>query len=651
MRFERLSIGNLGVFRGEHSIDLSMTDSARPIVLVGALNGSGKTTLIEVLQLALYGKRAAFSWRGAPSYQQYLEQIRNRHSSLTDPMTAEVTMRLADGRRVRVKRQWMFNKAQPKEYISVFLNDSAAPDLLLSESWEEEIERLLPARLSELFFFDGERIERLANPAQSADVLRSAVASLLGLDLVDHLCADLAILRARQKQKMLTPADQLRLEGVNTQIAEASRSREDLMQQRAACMSQLDRAKLEKVAADRRFREQGGDRFAQREELAHEAASERGRYRALETQVRQLAAGVLPLQLAAPLLANMHEESADKLLSHDESAVVALKRHLEDFEAWVRGRSFSAAVKSDLLEYAASARKPLKSLPAADGLPWDRISGRLEGLRNGALPDAIDTATTVLSELADSGERLARVEAQLAKVPAQEQLAEALRAQGAAEAHLVAVSVEISQCEEQIQRHDRLLHSLRQQREEVLERNAEAGDASRISDYCQRASKSLQRFREQLVRKRRQQLEALILEAFQLLVRKPDLVGRIALDSETMAVSLFTPEGLPLLTTQLSAGERQLLAVAMLWGLARASGRPVPVVIDTPLGRLDGEHRKTLVERYFPGASHQVILLSTDKEVDAQFSEILDNSVAHRYLIGYDDAKRSSSFSSGYFDS
>jgi DNA sulfur modification protein DndD len=87
----------------------------------------------------------------------------------------------------------------------------------------------------------------------------------------------------------------------------------------------------------------------------------------------------------------------------------------------------------------------------------------------------------------------------------------------------------------------------------------------------------------------------------------------------------------------------------MLWGLARATGRPVPVVIDTPLGRLDGEHRRALVERYFPDASHQVILLSTDEEVDADLSRRLENAVAHRYLIGYSSADQSSSFRPGYF--
>jgi DNA sulfur modification protein DndD len=57
----------------------------------------------------------------------------------------------------------------------------------------------------------------------------------------------------------------------------------------------------------------------------------------------------------------------------------------------------------------------------------------------------------------------------------------------------------------------------------------------------------------------------------------------------------------------------------LLWALRQVSGRPLPVVIDAPLGRLDGDHRQNLVERYSPRASQQVILCSTGTEVDAEF--------------------------------
>lgn len=116
-----------------------------------------------------------------------------------------------------------------------------------------------------------------------------------------------------------------------------------------------------------------------------------------------------------------------------------------------------------------------------------------------------------------------------------------------------------------------------------------------------------------------------------------------------MGLTLYGPGDLLLSPAKLSAGERQLLSISILWGLAKASGRMAPVVIDTPLGRLDGQHRDYLVERYFPKASRQVVLLSTDKEINRRYSDLMDNSVSRRYLINYDAQLRTSSFAAGYF--
>jgi DNA sulfur modification protein DndD len=651
MLFERLLVENLGVFRGQHSLELLPTDPHRPIVLVGALNGSGKTTVIEALQLALYGKRAAYGWRGASSYPQYIEQIRNRHAKATEMTVAEVTLRLADGRRLRVRRHWSFAKAQPREYLSVYLNEAVAPDLTLSDTWEDEVERLLPARLSELFFFDGERIEKLADPAQSADVLRAAVASLLGLDLVDHLVADLEILRTRQRQKLLTDADRARLEALNAQHDTACQEREDHLQKKAAVAAKLDHAHAERSAIERRVREQGGDRFQQREQLASEVATEEGRISVMEQQLRLLAASALPLQLVAPLLASIRKEAARKNHSMDARTKKALRQELLKLSKWVDKRTFPKAVKAELYDYVRAAESRLSDDPSAvdDKLHWERLGTRLDSLVSAGLGEACDVATTLIAQLAVSGEKFHALQERLSQVPEQEQLAAILRAQGAAEASVSTLTAEAAQFDQQLQMVNRNLYLVQQQRATLLDRALESSEATRISDYCQRSAKTLAEFRANLVQRRREQLEQLILEAFQLLARKSDLVGRVKLDNETMAVTLLTPDGQTLVTQQLSAGERQLLAVAMLWGLARASGRPVPVVIDTPLGRLDGDHRRTLVERYFPDASHQVILLSTDQEVDADFSQLLDNSVAHRYLIGYDESRRSSAFSPGYF--
>ena len=140
-----------------------------------------------------------------------------------------------------------------------------------------------------------------------------------------------------------------------------------------------------------------------------------------------------------------------------------------------------------------------------------------------------------------------------------------------------------------------------------------------------------------------------MLEALGRLLRKSNLITDVAIDPQTYAVQLTGPDGQTLSAGALSAGERQLLAVALLWGLARAAGQPLPVVIDTPLGRLDGEHRAHLLERYFPYASHQVILLSTDTEiVDAAYRRLAQH-VGRSYQLAFDPMTNATAVVPGYF--
>ncbi|MGB3491946.1 MAG: hypothetical protein WBA57_04415 [Elainellaceae cyanobacterium] len=92
------------------------------------------------------------------------------------------------------------------------------------------------------------------------------------------------------------------------------------------------------------------------------------------------------------------------------------------------------------------------------------------------------------------------------------------------------------------------------------------------------------------------------------------------------------------------------MAIAFLWGLASASGRQLPIAIDIPLGRLDSEHRRHPVERYFPQASHQVILLSTDTEIRDEEVKMLreQGAIAKEYLLHYDPNQRQTDVTQGY---
>ena len=167
--------------------------------------------------------------------------------------------------------------------------------------------------------------------------------------------------------------------------------------------------------------------------------------------------------------------------------------------------------------------------------------------------------------------------------------------------------------------------------------------------HSQKVRQKLEKFRSVFVESRIHQVEGFILGSFQQLLRKQSLISGLKINPEKFSLELYGQDGRILSPERLSAGERQLLAISMLWGLGRASGRPLPTVIDTPLGRLDASHRTLLVERYFPFASHQVLLFSTDKEIDEAYFEKLKPYIGHFYRLEYEDTTKATQIRKGYF--
>ena len=145
------------------------------------------------------------------------------------------------------------------------------------------------------------------------------------------------------------------------------------------------------------------------------------------------------------------------------------------------------------------------------------------------------------------------------------------------------------------------------------------------------------------------ELEVAFERAFSRLARKEDMLLRAKIDPNTFDVELIGKNEKIIQKKKLSAGEKQIYAIAMLEALAQTSGRRLPVIIDTPLGRLDSKHRAKLVDNYFPQASHQVIILSTDTEVDKKFYTDLSTSISHAYSINYNEEEGASAFSQEYF--
>jgi DNA sulfur modification protein DndD len=133
-------------------------------------------------------------------------------------------------------------------------------------------------------------------------------------------------------------------------------------------------------------------------------------------------------------------------------------------------------------------------------------------------------------------------------------------------------------------------------------------------------------------------------------LRKPeDPARRVEIDQDTWRVTLLDDQDRPLEKRVFSAGMKEMYALSLLWALSKASAWELPIVIDTPAGRLDTTNRRALFEKYLPHAGHQVIVLSTDTEVDIEWARRLEPHVARQYCLDYDEKQDSTVIRPGYF--
>ncbi|MFF3060183.1 DNA sulfur modification protein DndD [Streptomyces sp. NPDC057909] len=670
MLLRKITLEEFGAYRGKQSLNLT-TRKGKPIVLIGGLNGSGKTTLLDAIQLVLYGPRARCSGRSNRAYEPYLRDCINRQA---DPeqgsaITIEFTVPI-DGadHYYRVVRSWRTSGKSIKEFLNVYVDPlygkkyqrggnvepETAHSKHLSTGWAEHIEELLPLEVASLFFFDGEKIESLADPERAASVIESAVHSLLGISTVEQLRHDLVALKRRQR---LSGEDQEVLDKIQRQEKELEAARveaESANQERAARRTEVVKAERDLDSIEREFKKQGGSLFERRRELESDRERVAADLARIRTALVNLAAGSLPLLTLRSALSDLRTQAERELAAAQTAQSLGL---LQERDRWLASLLEDSAPTELIQQISAqldadrAQRTKEAELDINLGLPLDSVS------QLSALDQVLESDTTrareLLEKAAATTEELDQLDRQLAGVPAKSKV-EALQNARAIQLDSVAVArAEVTRSEARLaecrRRRDFIAAAVERSHQERVKALVKAEEIERIVTYSERASATLERFGEALLQRHISRLEVAVLQSFKELMRKSGLVHDLRIDTDKFTLTLSDADGEPIDPGRLSAGERQLLAVSLLWGLVKVAGNRLPTVIDTPLGRLDSRHREHLVDRYFPKASHQVLLLSTDEEIDEHLQHSLHKSIAHTYTLVHDDTTFTTSVVPGYW--
>ncbi|WP_329740734.1 DNA sulfur modification protein DndD [Dyella sp. A6] len=651
MLIHSLTLENFGLYAGRQTIAVS-TDGGkgkpRPVVLIGGRNGSGKTSFLEAVRIALYGKLALGDRTSQAAYEAHLRsRIHVGSAAPASEAGVELDFDFAeDGmiHRYKVVRRWAAKGERIQEDLQVFKNGDALIDAP-REEWPHFLEDLLPAGISQLFFFDGEKITEMADDAREGQQLSAAIRTLLGIELVGRLRTDLGIYLAKMQRADANQSGEL-----DAILAEIERLRVELSEhndRRADLMTSLDSHRRAVQRTQQRFTASGGDVALNHGRLTGERQALVNERNTLLAQFREGSSRMWPWLVAPKLLVQLteavhagdgheHAEAGQKLLAafdrwQKRSTTTVQRRwtarHREELEALV--------AKSLGIADAKSGARHFKDVPNASDIL--------------AQATASSAPAAAFSErLREIDERIAGIDVALTRVDeaTSNHLLEELRN---AEATYGVSLGRVNQIDESIKMLQFKMANAQRERERFLTRQAEDTKGMRQAALARQVAGSLAQYESALLLQKTRALEVAFVDCFNRLARKSELVRSVRINDRTFETTLIDGHGAEIARAALSAGEKQIFAIAMLWALAKTSGRSLPVIIDTPLARLDTEHRTAILERYFTEVSHQVIVLSTDTEIDGEAAQDLQPHVAASIKLEYLPGERRTQVTTGYF--
>lgn len=668
MILTRLTITNFGVYRGRHEFELRPINEegvVKPVILFGGKNGAGKTTILEAIRLCLYGRSALGGRVRQTDYDTYIRQRMHRSPELQVATFASSVGLLFDHVHAGVRstydavRSWRAEAGAVQESITIY-KDGKPLQQIAPEHWNDFLRDLIPPGVSELFFFDGEQIQVLADSDREPEALAAAMRGLLNLDLIDRLRSDLSVYLRQQDPHDRSQLRQA-LDAAEKAVGEVQERIAERQQDLAQLTIRQDWMHKENERRRQLLVGQGATLIQGRDDLKHQQREVEQQIEHVSAALRDLAAGLLPFAVS-PLWCQrlrdqlLREEEAERNrlaydAQQDQAAIVATRLRDPQFRrihapeldpvAW---SNLAVAIQAMLTPADqptnAAARHGLSSRERETLLGWIDAALRDVPVLLHGLGQRLEVLETERSQL----------ELTLKQVPdeaivsvALDEFQQLAEEQGQAKERLKQVEAELHQ--------DRLLLALRErERIQALERLDAAGDAD---ERVQRAVKTqlvLEQYRERVTELKIQELEQSIAHYFNLLCRKRVLVREVRIDRKRFTVELFGPNRMPLPKSDLSAGEKQLYAMALLWALRAISGRALPIIVDTPMGRLDSTHRNTLLKQFFPHAAHQVLVLSTDTEITPEAYTRLQPAVSHTFHLEYDEDEGCTQVHRGYFN-
>lgn len=645
MIIRRLSMNNFGVYAGLNTFEFH---NKKPVVLIGGMNGRGKTTFLEAVLLALYGASSfAYVESKHQSYGQYLKSFVNK-SDGTMNCYVELTFKLETEHKEHflIRREWSGTSQRIREKI--YVEKDGEYNTFLTENWAMFIENILPSGLSSFFFFDGEKIAELAVESTNAQ-MKESIKSLLGISVLDMLGNDIA--------RIMTKVNKHSRNAMNTNEMEILRERKNMADTALQIADdritdtckRIEDAKKQLEKANFEYTAKGGNIVAQQQELLNQRTHLFLQIEQVKEQMVNVAAGSLPLNLVKKLLLNIQgqakKEHETKILNFAVDKITSLFQVYSNIDV---NNTDSVRAFIDYVQIQSKQEKTeiVYNLSEQSLFQLNNfLHSEMETINAGAknMMRGLEVQKSKMDEL-DSYLSVDIDEKVLSKIYKRIKTLEQ-------EIFNLEIELDLQQNKRVSLNGDAIKATTEYNRyvESLLEKLEMNDDSNRILKYSHQITEILNEYKIRLQKKKTGVLAKTMSDCYKKLAYKKNLIDQIEMDPVTLDFIYIDSDKNLVPKESLSAGEKQLMVISLLWALAICSKKKLPVIIDTPLSRLDSNHRISLITTYFPQASEQTIILSTDSEIDENYYNIMKENVGDEFTLIYDDEKKCTTIERGYF--
>jgi DNA sulfur modification protein DndD len=659
-RFTSIEVENIFAYRGKSRIDLSDCTDERNVVVVSGRNGAGKTSLLNAIKLLFLGaedenmRRVLFG-KAPISPKHFVIGLPGRWYGVfntTAPTDSPARVALEWGEKGRqFKAERVFDRTNNvqgfNERLIVTVDGAPAEDggALLSQ--------LLPNEVVPFFFFDGEQIQSLADSEEGREQVE--IERLLGLSFVVTVLREIEIYTKAKYRAGLPGSVALQIVQHENKEREARARIDAAARARVAFEEEVQDDRQQQILLDEeRNRLRTGMSETDRNRMI-------ARIKLLGLEREKLASEIaLELPHEAPWLTNM---------AIVRDAFSALEGYLGAGTAPDVARRLHDELPIELLRRLASQIPPV-SLTKKQEAQFQRdveealdLVGVVAHTNDNPMfaslsPKQVRSLHRRFLIWSDRGESLAFAHSERLRLmrqmtheqqQAERNLDEAEITSDEARKQFNKLTEQIAEIEARIQLNNQSIagHRIEEdqaQRELTIARDAtrrlkaeydEVTKKNQAYQFGGKVSQALTYFREQKRARIRSSVEDRLNKRVSTLLAPSQLIKSVSLDKQ-FHITYFDERDNAVARRSISAGMRQLVAMSMLWALKDEANRPLPVVIDTPLGRIDRETRALLMSEYFPQAGNPLVLLPTNSEFSPEDDLNMAGRIARRYQIQND---------------